>query len=113
MKCLPTFMMPDEMPWPPRVINNMRYQRSPNQVTNVSTISITGVSAIILVLAVVLIRKSPRSPLARFYGAQVLMAFEYLHSVDILFRDLKPENIMIDKEGYVKVGLFAASLGSL
>lgn len=41
--------------------------------------------------------------LARFYAAQVVLAFEYLHFVGIIFRDLKPENIMIDKTGFLKI----------
>ncbi|XP_063729517.1 cAMP-dependent protein kinase catalytic subunit beta-like [Symsagittifera roscoffensis] len=39
----------------------------------------------------------------RFYAAQVLMAFEYLHFMNLIFRDLKPENLLIDHHGYVKV----------
>jgi serine/threonine protein kinase len=41
--------------------------------------------------------------LTKFYGAQVVMAFEYLHGLEILFRDLKPENILIDATGFLKV----------
>ncbi len=39
----------------------------------------------------------------RFYASQVLMAFEYLHFLDLIYRDLKPENLLIDHRGYVKV----------
>lgn len=39
----------------------------------------------------------------RFYGAQVLTIFEYLHDKDICYRDLKPENIMIGEDGYIKL----------
>lgn len=31
------------------------------------------------------------------------MAFEYLHSKNILYRDLKPENILIDNEGHIRI----------
>lgn len=40
---------------------------------------------------------------SRFYGSQVVLAFEYLHFLDIVYRDLKPENILIDTNGYLKV----------
>jgi serine/threonine protein kinase len=39
----------------------------------------------------------------RFYAAQVVTMFEYLHSKNIIYRDLKPENILIDKYGYLKL----------
>jgi serine/threonine protein kinase len=35
--------------------------------------------------------------------AEVLVALEYLHSLDIVYRDLKPENIMLSKDGHVKL----------
>ncbi|XP_063374595.1 cAMP-dependent protein kinase catalytic subunit beta-like [Cydia amplana] len=40
---------------------------------------------------------------AKFYGAQVVLALEYLHACDLVYRDLKPENILIDKTGYIKI----------
>lgn len=40
---------------------------------------------------------------AEFFAAQIVLAFEYLHSLDLIYRDLKPENILIDTEGYLKV----------
>lgn len=40
---------------------------------------------------------------AKFYGAQVILALEYLHSCELVYRDLKPENILIDRTGYVKI----------
>jgi protein kinase A len=42
-------------------------------------------------------------PHSRFYAAQIVLAFEYLHSLDLIYRDLKPENLLIDNNGYLKV----------
>jgi len=42
-------------------------------------------------------------PHTRFYAAQIVMTFEYLHFLDLIYRDLKPENLLIDCFGYVKM----------
>jgi serine/threonine protein kinase len=38
---------------------------------------------------------------ARFYAAEIVLAFEYLHGKDIAYRDLRSENVMINKEGHI------------
>jgi len=40
---------------------------------------------------------------ARFFAASVVLAFEYMHSKDIIYRDLKPENLLLDELGYLKI----------
>ena len=42
-------------------------------------------------------------PVARFYASEVVLAFSYIHSLNIVYRDLKPENLLIDGEGHIKI----------
>lgn len=43
---------------------------------------------------------------ARFYAANVILAFQSLHGKGIVYRDLKPENLLMDEKGYIKVADF-------
>ena len=45
-------------------------------------------------------------PLARFYAAQMILCFEYLHGKNFVYRDLKPENVLIHQSGYLKLSDF-------
>eukprot|EP00238_Polyblepharides_amylifera_P003042 CAMPEP_0196587694 /NCGR_PEP_ID=MMETSP1081-20130531/58313_1 /TAXON_ID=36882 /ORGANISM="Pyramimonas amylifera, Strain CCMP720" /LENGTH=222 /DNA_ID=CAMNT_0041909945 /DNA_START=130 /DNA_END=795 /DNA_ORIENTATION=+ len=55
-----------------------------------------------------LLRKSVRfsDRTAAFYAANIVHAFEHLHSQRIVYRDLKPENVLVADNGYLKLADF-------
>lgn len=40
---------------------------------------------------------------SRFYAAEIILAFEYLHSSSTVYRDLKPENLLFTQRGHIKI----------
>ncbi|XVF12047.1 hypothetical protein REPUB_Repub08aG0081200 [Reevesia pubescens] len=46
---------------------------------------------------------------ARVYIAEVVLALEYLHSLDVVHRDLKPDNLLIAHDGHIKLTDFGLS----
>ncbi|KAF9463591.1 kinase-like domain-containing protein [Collybia nuda] len=55
-----------------------------------------------------LLRRSNRfpDPVAKFYAAEVALALNHLHGLDIIYRDLKPENILLNQDGHIKIADF-------
>jgi hypothetical protein len=51
-------------------------------------------------------KKKLDESVCRFYVAEVILALEYLHSIDIIYRDLKPANVLIDRFGHAKLADF-------
>eukprot|EP00514_Thraustochytrium_sp_LLF1b_P009566 CAMPEP_0184541558 /NCGR_PEP_ID=MMETSP0199_2-20130426/1446_1 /TAXON_ID=1112570 /ORGANISM="Thraustochytrium sp., Strain LLF1b" /LENGTH=383 /DNA_ID=CAMNT_0026935287 /DNA_START=477 /DNA_END=1628 /DNA_ORIENTATION=+ len=46
---------------------------------------------------------------AQFYIAEISLALEHLHSMNVIYGDLKPENIMIGADGHIRVIDFGLS----
>ena len=44
--------------------------------------------------------------MSKFYAAQIILVFEYLHSKNFVYRDLKPENVLVHTSGYLKLSDF-------
>merc|ERR1712232_253675 len=42
----------------------------------------------------------------RIYAAEIVLAIEYLHSLDIVHRDLKPENVLLSSDGHISIADF-------
>ena len=41
--------------------------------------------------------------------AELVLAIEHIHKLDVVYRDLKPENVLIADDGHIKLADFGLS----
>ncbi|ESN99226.1 hypothetical protein HELRODRAFT_189040 [Helobdella robusta] len=47
--------------------------------------------------------------ISRYYSAEIVLALEYLHSINIIHRDLKPENILMNEGMHIQITDFGSA----
>jgi serine/threonine protein kinase len=48
-------------------------------------------------------------PVVRLWIAELVLAYGYLHDLNVVFRDLKPENLLLDAQGHLHLADFGLS----